>query len=431
MTGKDTILSPTLLYEDGRFRPGREVVISGGRIENVQVAQPREKWPVALLPGFINVHSHAFQRGLRGRGESYLSGKGSFFTWREAMYDLVSQLDEDYAYSLSLQAFQEMLSAGFTSVGEFHYIHHSAEKPWSLDAAILAAARDSGIRMVMLQADYVSGDVDDPLSGAQNRFDTGESSDFLASLDTVMSNIDGILQTAGIVCHSIRAVPIERIVAMKEEARRRGMVFHIHLEEVQKEIDATREFYGVGPMRLLLDNGVIDEHTTAVHCTHSVADDLKEFAAVGGNICLCPTTEGNLGDGIADVDLMRELNCRLCIGTDLNSRISPTEELRWLEYVQRAHRQVRGVVVHESGTIGHGLLECATVNGAHSLGLDAGVIQAGSLADFVAIDLAHPTLAGVQPEDLANAIILGTDNQVVLDTCVGGRWMRGGPPENS
>jgi formimidoylglutamate deiminase len=347
------------------------------------------------------------------------------------MYDLVDQLDEDSAYSLSRQAFEEMLNAGFTSVGEFHYIHHAPQKPWSLDAAVLAAARDAGIRLVLLHADYLSGDIDAPLSGAQLRFDTGDAAEYLASLDAVMSKLEGNLQTIGMVCHSIRAAPIDRFVQMKEESRHRGVVFHMHLEEVLKEIEVCRAAYGVGPMRLMLDHGIIDQHTTAVHCTHSRAEDLADFGALGGTVCLCPITEGNLGDGIADVASMRESGCRICIGTDLNSRISPTEELRWMEYVQRVNRQVRGVVVDDSGSTGSALIECGTANGAAALGLNSGIIEAGREADFVAIDLTHSSLAGVQPKELANAIILGTDNEVVAGTCVGGHWLRGGPLENS
>ena len=142
---------PALLWEGGRFVSGREVHVSGDQIKEVTPAGEGSNWNVALLPGFVNVHSHGFQRGLRGMGETFPQGHGSFFTWRDAMYQLVLGLDEDRAYQLSRQAFEEMLDAGFTSAGEFHYIHHAAERAWGLDGAVLAAARDAGIRLVLLQ----------------------------------------------------------------------------------------------------------------------------------------------------------------------------------------------------------------------------------------------------------------------------------------
>ena len=347
------------------------------------------------------------------------------------MYDLVDRLDEETAYRLSRQAFEEMLDAGFTSVGEFHYIHHAPGSKWALDTAVLSAASDAGIRLVLLHADYCNGAINEPLQGAQRRFDTGKHEDYLASLDEVASKLQGELQTLGMVCHSIRAVRLDRFLRMREEARRRDMVFHMHLEEVVQEIEASQVAYGANPMRLMLDNGVIDERTTAVHCTHSSSQDIAEFGRAGGNVCLCPLTEGNLGDGIADIPAMRAAGCAISIGTDMNSRISPIEELRWMEYVQRLALQVRGVVHDASALTGPALIECGTAHGARALGLECGVIEAGRLADFVAVDLAHPTLQGVAPEELASAIIFGTGNESVVGTCVGGRWLRGGPDEEN
>ena len=181
-------------------------------------------------------------------------------------------------------------------------------------------------------------------------------------------------------------------------------------------------------MRLLLERGVIDEDVTAVHCTHSSVEDLRDFGAAGGRICLCPNTEGNLGDGIPDLPAIRENGIPISIGTDLNSRIAPTEDLRWIEYLQRTSRRMRGAVVDDAACTGPPLLRIGARHGADSLGVEAGSITVGRLADFAAIDLGHRTLEGVSVEAMTEALVFGTGPESNVATCVGGRWVRGGPP---
>lgn len=426
------LLRPAMVWSDRGFVADQEIVIQGDRVRAIRPATGPSDWPVALLPGFVNAHSHAFQRGMRGLGETFRAGRGSFFTWRNSMYELVASLDVDRAYRTSRLAFEEMLDAGITTVGEFHYIHHAADQGdatrWALDDAVLRAARDAGIRIVLLHCDYVRGGFDDePLGGGQRRFDTGTLDAYLASLDRAAGLATGPLQSVAAVAHSTRAVPIDRIAAIHAEATRRGTVFHLHLEEVVKEIEDCGRRHDRTPMRLALEHGVIDDRTTAVHCTHSTAEDLRAFGAAGGRICLCPNTEGNLGDGICDLATMREAGIDISIGTDLNSRIAPAEDLRWIEYVQRVRHQMRGGVIDAQGRTGRALLDIGTRNGAASLGVDAGEIAPGRLADFVAVDLQHRTLEGVDPDHLAEAIVFGTGPDCLVGTCVGGRWVRGGP----
>lgn len=430
--GGSAPIRPALVWCDGGFQADRELVVSGDRIAAVRPATGPSDWAVALMPGFVNAHSHAFQRGMRGLGETFLEGSGSFFTWRRSMYELVASLDVDRAYRTSRLAFEEMLDAGITTVGEFHYIHHAADEGeaarWALDEAVLRAARDAGIRIVLLHCDYVQGGFDGrPLEGGQRRFDTGTLDAYLASLDRVEGMATGPLQSVAAVAHSTRAVPIDRIAAVHAEATRRDTVFHLHLEEVVKEIEDCDRRHARTPMRLALEHGVIDERTTAVHCTHSTAEDLRDFAAAGGRICLCPNTEGNLGDGICDLATMRKAGIEVSIGTDLNSRIAPAEDLRWIEYVQRVRHQMRGGVIDHRGRTGGALLDVGTRHGAASLGVDAGEIAPGRLADFVAVDLGHRTLEGAEPDHLAEAIVFGTGPACLAGTCVGGRWVRGGP----
>lgn len=418
-------LQPKYVYEDGRFVEGRAVLVAGESISSIEEMGEGPSSPIALLSGFVNAHSHAFQRGLRGKAETFATEAGTFFSWREAMYALVEDLTEETTYDLSLQTFKECLLAGFTSVGEFHYVHHGSA-PWSLDRVVLAAARDAGIRLTLLQTDYVRGGEGVPLAGGQQRFDTGSFASFLESIDRLEGQLDSPRQTYGLVAHSVRAVDLKRIVALKEEAGRRGVAFHMHLEEVTKEIEAIQAHHGCTPMRLLLDHGVIDPVTTAVHCTHSTAEDLADFGAAGGIVCLCPLTEGNLGDGIPDLPAMREAGCRVAIGSDLNARISPLEELRSMEYTARISNQQRGVWVNDAGSTVAALLEAGTSGGAAALGIKAGVIAPGMLADFVAFDLTHPSLRGVAQDDLAAAILFGAGQEAIAGVMVGGEWVLGG-----
>lgn len=421
------VIEADLTWIGGRFLRNAQVVVDAhGRIEaagELGAAVTLRLEGRALLPGFVNAHSHAFQRGLRGLGESFPDRAGSFWTWRDAMYDLVGRMDEPLMYELSRQAFSEMLAAGITTVGEFHYLHHDAgERGYGLDEVVLRAAADAGIRIVLLNAYYKTGGIDKPLVGGQRRFACTSVSEFLTQLDRLSQRMETPSQTLGLVAHSIRAAPIEDIVALQSEADRRGWVLHMHVEEQQAEIGECVEHYHKPPLALLNEQVPISSRFTAVHCTHSAAADLDQYLDAGGSVCICPLTEANLGDGLANVPRLLTHNGHVCLGTDSNARISMIEEMRWLEYGQRLALQQRGVCRDESGEVARTLLDMATVNGARSLGVRAGTIRRGAWADFAAIDLDAPALAGWSDEKLPAAIVFGTGNDIVANVCVGGRW---------
>jgi formimidoylglutamate deiminase len=201
------------------------------------------------------------------------------------------------------------------------------------------------------------------------------------------------------------------------------LVFHVHLEEQRQEIDESIAAYGHPPMQLL--NELFDsmDRVTGVHCTHTRPEDMERFLAGGGTVCLCPTTEANLGDGIADLVHVSAERGRMCLGTDSNARISMMEEMRWVEYVQRLAHESRGVLRGPDGEVARPVFEMATVNGAHALGLEAGVIAAGALADFAALDLDADQLIGADAATLLPAFISGSDAAVVAEVCVGGQWL--------
>jgi len=416
-----------LTWIEGRFESGVRIEIdSDGRIGRIERGcdQAATHPGTAVLPGFINAHSHAFQRGLRGRGERFPGHRENFWTWREAMYELVDSMDSGHMRSLCVSAFSEMRRAGVTTVGEFHYLHHPDDDRWCGDRIVLEAAREVGIRIVLLQAHYVSGGFEQGLVGGQRRFDTVDLDAYWESFDSAETCCTAG-QTMGVVGHSIRAVPVDQLVDLHAEARRRGLVFHMHVEEQMAEIEACRQACGCTPTRVLLDRLQLDSAFTAVHDTHTDPVELREFLSRGCNVCLCPLTEANLGDGLPDLAALQEHPAQVCIGSDSNSRISMLEELRMLELAHRLDRQCRGAWVDQDWGIDRRLMDMATINGARSLGIEAGRIAEGAWADFALVDLCSDSLQHVDRDSLGAALVLGVDREVFLDTCVGGRWARG------
>lgn len=439
------LLEADLTWTGREFEPGVQVAVGSDglirSVEKVRGSRPGDPQVTrlhrrALLPGFVNVHSHAFQRGLRGQGDTFPAGMqgpgGNFWTWREAMYALVDRLDFDSLYQISRQCFEDMLRAGITTVGEFHYVHHDGSGAgYALDEAVVKAAADAGIRMVLLQTYYRTGGIGKELAGGQRRFATRSVAEYWNQFDRMASLLDARTQSMGAVAHSIRAATIEEIAEIHAESVKRGLVFHIHVEEVVGEIADCVAAYDRRPMRLYLERLKIDERFTAIHCTHTLSDDLGEFARRGATVGLCPLTEGNLGDGIPKLMSFIASGGRVAIGTDLNSRHSVFEELRWIEYVQRLSSQSRGVLRDEEGRVARPLLQMATMHGAQSLGMARGrgalgTLAAGAAADFVEIRLDSPSLAGFAPETLAESLIFGAGDAEIAATWVAGRrvWNR-------
>jgi formimidoylglutamate deiminase len=444
---EEQVLEAELTWTGTRFERGVHVVVRDGVIASVGQALTAPTHRLsgqALLPGFVNCHSHSFQRGLRGRGETYPQGRGisSFWTWRESMYSLVESLETEEAfYRLALQCFEEMRSSGITTVGEFHYLHHApGAASFTFDDAVLRAATAAGVRICLLNAFYnrsgFSGD--EPLSTAQRRFETASVEEYFHQLDRLSAALKPT-QSLGVVAHSLRAVSVDDLGALHRGSVERGLPFHLHIEEQPLEVQQCVAVHGMTPMELLLSTIEVDARTTAVHCNHTTPASLRAFTRRGGNVCVCPLTEGSLGDGV-----MAELKAcgkRVCLGTDCNARICFLEEMRWLEYSQRLARLQRGVCVEAGDTsdederqadgekagstedAGAQLLHFATRVGARSLNLPVGVIEMGRCADFCTVDLDCAALSGVDETSLAAAIVFGASaQQLIRATCVGGVW---------
>jgi formimidoylglutamate deiminase len=430
-----TSLRPALTWTPQGFAANLRVTLADdGRISAVDAAADLSTDEEdglaghALLPGFVNAHSHAFQRGLRGKGQTFPGSTGTFWTWRQAMYGLVGQMTPESLHLQSLRAFSEMRRVGFTSVGEFHYLRHDAPGDFAFDDVVIGAAREAGIRLALLLVAYQTSDcAGAPLSDVQARFGTLDLPRYWDRLDDLRDR--GL--AVGVVAHSIRAVPPATIAELWAGAVARGIPMHMHVEEQPQEIRSAQAAFGKSPMAVLLEilDGLGDAGAppfTAVHCTHSDAAELEQFLRRGGRVCVCPTTEADLGDGIPHGEVLARFAGQISVGTDSNARISALEELRWLEHGQRWRQQTRGAWRDGEGRVGTTLLDIGSRGGAASLSLGAqsGRIEVGAPADLVAVDLSHPSLAGVSADELPVALILGCPDSVITDTWVGGERLR-------
>jgi formimidoylglutamate deiminase len=241
-------------------------------------------------------------------------------------------------------------------------------------------------------------------------------------MDRLAQRLDSATQSLGVVAHSIRAASLAEIKALHAEAARRGLPFHMHVEEQRREIEETVAAYGRTPMRLLCDELDAGGSLTAVHCTHTAPADMDAFLARGGRVCVCPLTEANLGDGLPDLSAPHAAGGRICLGTESNARISAIEEMRWLEYGQRLRGEIRGALTGPCGEVAATTLDTATRWGATALGLGTGEIAAGRWADLAAVDLSVPSLAGIPATGLLDAIVFGAGNEAITGTFVGGKW---------
>lgn len=378
---------------------------------------------VALLPGFVNTHSHVFQRALRGHTHRPLSPQDTFWTWRRAMYAEAARLDPDLLYAGACAAYREMLAAGYTTVGEFHYVHHQPAgtpyaDPNAMAQALLAAGREAGIRVVLLLTAYARGGFDQPPEAHQRRFCDASVEAYLARVEALRAT--GAL--VGVAPHSVRAVPEDWLRAIARYSRAHALPLHVHADEQLAEIEQAQAARGRTPIELLDDCTALHEATTVVHATHAGASELALLAARGSTVCVCPTTEGDLGDGIAPYAELLAAGVPLAIGADSNTRLDPIEELRWAEYSARMRYQRRRVLI--SGALaapGPFLLAMGTTAGARALGLSSGQIAPGQLADLIAIQLAHPMLAGWTSDDLLDVLFFGASAEVIVGTWVQGR----------
>ncbi len=366
-------------WVDGAVRDDVLVEMAGGRFTRVEpaAAAGAPRLPGLTVPGLANAHSHAFHRALRGRTQR---GRGTFWTWREQMYAVAERLDPDSYFALARATYREMVAAGFTGVGEFHYLHHRLDgTPYEADAmgrALRAAAEEAGIRLTLLDTCYLSSGFGAPPEGVQARYSDGSAAAWAERVGEGPAAI-----------HSVRAVPRDELHVFRGRAP-----LHVHLSEQVAENEACLAAYGVTPTRLLHDEGLLGPGTTVVHATHLTDDDVELLGSTATNVCITPTTERDLADGIGPARRLRDAGCRVSIGTDSHAVVDPFEELRGLEMDERLATQRRG---HWSAAE---LLDVGTAHDVLGIG-DAGRIGVGASADMVTIDPTSPRTAGTGADE--------------------------------
>jgi formiminoglutamate deiminase len=393
---------------------GRIVAIETG------VAAPpvSRRLPGLVVPGLANAHSHAFHRALRSRTQR---DRGSFWTWRDLMYRAAERLDPDRYRRLAAAVYAEMVCAGITSVGEFHYLHHGADgvryaDPNEMGHALIAAAAEAGIRLTLLDTCYLSAGVDGaPLApGPQQRFGDGSGDAWAERVEALHAAATSDRVIVGAALHSVRGVPLEHMPAVVGWAGAHDAPLHVHSSEQTAEVDQCLAVHGATPTALLRDAGVLGPRTTAVHATHLTEADLADLDRTATGVCFCPTTERDLGDGIGPAAVLLAGRGLFSLGSDSHAVIDLFEEARATELDERLARRERGVLTADR------LLTAATWDGQHALGwTDAGALSVGARADFVAVDLESVRTAG-GGATIENVVFAATAADVT-DVVVDGR----------
>ena len=434
------LLAPELLYRSGVFERGMVIEISDdGTISRVAQraefgdARITELRGRAVLPGFVNAHSHSFQRLIRGRTQWRPTGPSSsdFWSWRASMYSAALTIGPAALYDVTRLCYMEMLKAGYTTVGEFHYLQRDPAGGAYADAnelarCIIAAAQSVGIRIALINVCYATGAIGEALWAEQRRFATPDLDAFLDATEALHAEaVSSPTVTTGIAPHSIRAVPRDWLQPIHGWALQHDVPLHMHVAEQPAEVSACMEIFRLRPAELLAEDGLLDDRFTAIHATHLNDAEVSAFGRARSSICLCPTTERDLGDGLARIVDLVAAGASLCVGTDSQSVIDPLEEVRLIEYNERL-RLLRRVVLsdrygnpdrRETSPL---LLAAGSAGGARSLRINAGAIEAGRVADFVAIDLDHPALVGWDVDTLAELLTLSAPAAAVCDVWVNG-----------
>jgi len=378
-----------------------------------------------VIPGLANAHSHAFQRVLAGHTEERgPANKDNFWTWRSRMYALAGKIDATAMEAIARQVYSEMVATGYTSVAEFHYLHNepdTSETSEALFEAIAAAADASGIRLTYVPVLYERAGFDQPDPTADQQRFARSIDEFLEHYARIKS-LAGERFAVGIGAHSLRAVTAESLAKIAAVAAADGAPMHIHIAEQQREVDQCMNTHGKRPVEWLLDQHDVNEQWCLVHATHIDEDEIAAIADSGAVVCLCPSTEANLGDGLFPLQKFLGRQGRIAIGSDSHVSINPFEELRWLEYGQRLITQKRNIAAIGRSQTGRSLFELAAAGGALATGQPGGRIRTGDNADLVLLDDDSPMLAGHSTRSLLDALVFSGFTLPIDGVMVGGEW---------
>lgn len=431
-------MSANLLFAEHALLPGgwaRDVLLqwdAAGRLQSVAPGSvagsaPRAAGPV--IPGMPNLHSHAFQRAFAGLTEYRGESQDSFWSWRNLMYRFAAQITPESLEAIATWLYVEMLEAGYTSVCEFHYVHHDRDgRPYADDAtlslALLRAARNASIGITLLPVLYQT-------SGFGAKPPRADQARFIRSTDNMLALLERLSPLAkaqgaglGLAPHSLRAVPPDSLAAAVQgltaiDAR---APIHIHIAEQTQEVDDCVAWSGQRPVQWLLENAPVDARWCLVHATHMTPQEYADAARTGAVAGICPTTEANLGDGIFDMPRWLGHGGAWGVGSDSHACVNAAEELLALEYSQRLSLRQRNVLASAAQPqVGTALWLAAVQGGAQAAGRPIGGLAAGQQADFAVLDPSHIALAGLPVESLLSAHVFGSHRTSALrDLWVGG-----------
>ncbi|MDE0002862.1 MAG: formimidoylglutamate deiminase [Rhodospirillaceae bacterium] len=403
--------------------------IADGLIESVETGcnvRPDNDCAVGIaIPGIANAHSHAFQRALAGHAErKEPTGLDTFWSWRDQMYSLAGAIDADGMAAVARQAFAEMLCVGYTSVVEFHYLHGEPTGNRGRSAmfqAIVQAAADTGIRLTYVPVLYERAGFDEPEPKAEQRRFAMSPDEFIDHYEFARDTTDRNT-TVGIGAHSLRAVTRSSLRRLTDVSKRDECPMHMHIAEQSAEVDQCLAAYNARPVEWLVRELSPDDRWCLVHATHISAEELASLCECGAVVCLCPSTEANLGDGLFPLRSWFERGGRIAIGSDSQITINPFEELRWLEYGQRLSSHSRNIAAGPDSRTGRSLFEQVLEGGGIACGHGGGQLHAGALADLVTLDEESPMLAGHDAESILDALVFVGARLPIDRVMVGGKW---------
>ena len=398
------------------------------RIESGIAAAPAHATALngPVLPGMVNAHSHAFQRAFAGLSERRDSDADDFWSWRDRMYGVALRITPAQMRAVAAQLYVEMLQGGYTQVCEFHYLHHSETgqpytDPATMAWAVADAASDAGLGLTLLPVLYERAGFAQPkLREDQRRF--AGTPDFIADLQSTVEQSRRPLLNAGVSVHSLRAASPESIRRLLHRVGNTDMPIHIHVAEQMQEVRDCLAHTGQRPIAWLCDQLPLDARWQLVHGTHTETSEIEAVARIGAGIVICPSTEGNLGDGLADLPGWLSCGVPMAIGSDSHVSRHWAEELRWLEYGQRLGLQRRNVAASpatEPATAAR-LFETALSAGGQAAGQRKWGIQTGARADMLVLDTGTPGLLGVPPSHTLDALVFATNTSAIRDVYVAG-----------
>ena len=422
-----------LWREDGWLENAYVVTDDEGKILEISANPPRhEVESVAgyAAPGFQNAHSHAFQYAMAGLAEHMLGDNDDFWSWRNAMYALALTVSPEDLAAIAAMLYTEMLRNGFTAVAEFHYLHHDPKgdryaNPATMAQALIQAARETGIQLTLIPIFYRTGDFAKPGFSEQRRFLSASLDDYFKLHEaTRRAGLASERCATGVGVHSLRAGSPEEIVAIMGSFAP-DSPRHIHIAEQQKEVDGCLAALGQRPVAWLLDHLPVDDRFHLVHATHINREEMVGIARSGATVVLCPSTEGNLGDGFFPLRDYRRESGSWAIGTDSHIGLSPMEELRWLDYGQRMRLEKRNSLCLQAGEDGgETAFRQSLIGGYRAMGLgEMRSFAPGSPFDAVVLDSRHPLLGSRPPERRLATWLYACDASAFLGVLCSGRWV--------